>query len=62
MIEVAEAGGEVEVEVVEVETGEGEGGWGPGADVDIEVGEPAQDHNLKMKMVISQWMIWNGTP
>ena len=60
MTEVAGAGGEM-VEVVEVEIGEEGGGLGPGAVVDIEVGESARDHNFKMRMGISQWMIWIGT-
>ena len=49
------------VEVVEAEKGEEGGGSGPGAVVDIEVVGSARGHNFKMRMGISQWMIWNGT-
>ena len=60
MTEVVGAGEEM-VEVVEAEKGEEGGGSSPGAVVDIEVVGPARDHNFKMRMGISQWMIWNGT-
>ena len=55
MIELAVvAGGEEEVEV---EVGEEGGGSDPGAVVDIGRKGTARDHNFRMKMGISQWMI-----
>ena len=58
MIELAVVvGEEVELEEVEVEVGEEGGGSDPGVVVDIGRKGTARDHNFRMKMEISQWMI-----